>query len=575
MKSIQVQDLPRLNKILAVLAKYGFGTLFSALGVIKNPPAASPEVESSGTARRLRLAAAELGTTWIKLAQVLSVRPDILPKDVIAEFQTLQDHVPPMAEADLQAVLLEELGGPIEQVFTHFDPEPLGSASIAQVHRAVLVDGREVAVKVQRRGIEAQIRSDLHIAYTLAGALDGRIKLPGVFSPTEIVQEFDQAIQRELDFTQELRAGAKMRKLFQDDPRVVVPAVHPRWSTRRVLVMDLVRGEPMNNRLGRHALATDEDRELAHTIMDLAYQQIFVHGFFHGDPHPGNLLVDDQNRLIMLDFGLTGTLTAAMQDTIITAFTSMVFRDAETLALTIYRAGGTSQRVDLRAFRNEIERLMTKYYGMSLDELADSPDNVLELVQTAARFHIALPSEFAVLARTFGLLEGTLRGLLPGIDIIEEVKPYANRLVTERFSPDRVALDVARGIVQAQGYLKELPTQLQQLLTDVEKGDVSFRAEVGGWHRLQDEIRLGATRISLALFASTVTIGALLFLAAWSPAPLGIPLFGLFGMVLAVLGLTLFGALGIHVFLTGLLDFGAWRRWLLGLVRFFSWRRRS
>ena len=572
-KSIQVQDLPRLQQIVGVLARYGFGQLFTTIGIGDGPAKIDPSMQTSPLARRLRAAVVELGPTFVKLGQVLSVRPDILPPDVILEFETLQDRVPAMAEDDVREVLDEELGVPMSEVFEAFDFEPLGSASIAQVHRARLVSGEEVAVKVQRKGIAESIRSDMHILYTLAGVLEKRVRLPGLHSPTDVVREFDVAITSELDFTQEMRAAERFFKNFAHKPDIVIPRPHPRWCSHRVLVMDLIEGVPLKEKLGVEK-TTPESKALAHTLIECAYSQIFEHGFFHGDPHPGNIFVTDDGRVALLDFGLTGSLTGQMQDTIIAAFTAMVFRDADTLAMTVYRAGATSDRVDLREFRNEIERLMDKYYGMSLEEISDDPATFMEVIQVATRFHIDLPSEFAVLSRTFGLVEGILRGLMPGVDIVEEVKPYAQRLVASRLAPERVAVDVARGMVQMQGHFKDFPTQLNQLMLDLDGGNVTFNIKNPEARRLEDAIRMGGLRISLALFAATITLGSMAMLAVWSVAPLTNILAGLLGILFGGFGAVLFGFLGIHVFFARFISFRFWTGVISGFFRFFSLRGR-
>jgi ubiquinone biosynthesis protein len=568
-KTLQVQDLGRVQEIARVAAANGFGHLLHLVGLTSEIPAGTEE-QTAPWARRLRQALVQLGPTFVKLGQVLSVRPDILPQDALIEFQTLQDRVPPLDFPDVRKVVEEELGMPLEQVFDEFDETPLGSASIAQVHRAKLAGGPEVAVKLQRPGIERTIRSDLHILYSLAQLLEGRLTLPGMYTPTAIVREFDTAITRELDFLQEMKAAERMHRNFAGDDQIVVPGVFPRWSTRRLLVMELLRGVPVSQKFV--ARVTDESRAIAHKLMHVTYTQVFDHGFFHGDPHPGNLFVLEDGRLGILDFGMTGTLTGQMQDTIITTFTSMVFRDADSLAMTVYRAGASKGRVDLRAFRDEIERLMVKYHGASLEDLAN-PTTLIEVVQLSTRFRIDLPAEYAVLARAIGLIEGQIRGLLPGVDIVEEVKPYATRLMTRRFSPERVAHDVARMAVQVQGHFKDLPTQVNQLMMDLEGGRLTFVTRDPDAARLRDELRMGVLRISLALLASTVSLGALLFLAAWSPAPFGIPIFGLLGMLLTIVGAGLFGALGVHVLFARFFDLDLWRRRFLGVLRFFSWRR--
>lgn len=567
-----------MQQIASALAKNGFGHVFNVIGLGQHLPAGKSESSTAPYARRIRQVLVDLGPTFVKLGQVLSVRPDILPEDVLAELETLQDKVPPMSLSEVRTAIESELGRPLEDVFELLDPVPLGAASIAQVHRAKLIGGHEVAVKVQRPGIGPIIESDLSILYTLASYTEGRWALPGVYTPTAIVREFDLAIHKELDFLQELRAAERMARAFESHPEVHIPRVFPQWSTKRLLVMELIRGRSLHDAI--EAARPDERNRLAHQLMDITYRQVFEHGFFHGDPHPGNILVDEQGRLALIDFGVTGLLTGAMQDTILLAFTSLVFRDADTFAMTVYRAGATSERIDLRAFRDECEMMMVKYYGVSLDEIA-SRSTLVEVVQLASRYRINLPPEFAIAARSVGLIEGAIRKLLPGVDIVSEVQPYAQRLMRNRFSPERLAGDAAKLVFQAQGHLKEFPTQLTQVLMDLEAGRLRvntrdeevatvLRAELDA---LRTEINLGGLRVSLALMASTVTLGALLFLASWSPQPWGIPLFGLAGFLVLGLGLGLFGALGVHVFFARFLDLRVWRNRFVALLRFLTWRR--
>ena len=570
-KTIQVNDLPRINQISLVLARNGFGHLLHLLG-LGGEPTVDGETPAGNFARRLRQVLVELGPTFVKLGQVLSVRPDILPQEIMAEFESLQDRVPPMPVEDVHWVIEHEMDRPVDQLFREIDPTPLGSASIAQVHRAVLFDGREVAVKLQRRGIERTIRSDISILYALANLAEGRLALPGLHTPRAIIREFDLAISRELDFLQELSNAERLaRHLEELDVRVGAPEVYPEWSTRRMLVMELVEGTPLNEVFRSVAPRSPEATRLAHAIMESTYRQAFDFGFFHGDPHPGNLIVTAEGRLVYLDFGVVGTLTGAMQDTIISAFTSMVFRDAETLAMTIYRAGATSGRVDLKAFTGELERKMAQYHGASLDDLANRA-TFMEIVELCMRFQISLPPEFAVLSRAVTLVEANVRKLLPGVDIVQEVTPYAQRLMSRRFSPERVAHDAARLIFQVQGHFKDLPTQFSQTLMDLEGGNITIVARDPDASLLRDEIRNAVLRLSIAAAASTMTLGSMLFIAAWSPEAYGWPVLGIAGVALAVVGVSLFGALGVHVFFSPMLTFAAWQRFALGVLRFFRWR---
>ena len=570
-KTIQVNDLPRINEISMVLARNGFGHLLQVLGLAGTSPDGD-EATFDSFASRLRQVLIELGPTFVKLGQVLSVRPDILPQDVMAEFESLQDRVPPMPLEDVHWVVEQELGRPLGSVFASIEDEPLGSASIAQVHRATLMDGREVAVKLQRRGIERTIRSDISILYTLANVAEGRILLPGLHTPRAIIREFDLAISRELDFLQELQNAERLARNLADlQVDVAAPAVFPEWSTRRMLVMELIEGRPLKQFLKECEPGDEEAHRVAHAIMEATYRQAFDHGFFHGDPHPGNLIVTPDGRLVYLDFGVVGSLTGAMQDTIISVFTSMVFRDAETLAMTIYRAGATRGRVDLKAFVDELERKMLQYYGASLDDLANRA-TFMEIVELCMQFQISLPPEFAVLSRAVTLVEASVRQLLPGVDIVQEVTPYAQRLMSRRFSPERVAHDAARLMFQMQGHFRDLPTQVNQTLMDLEGGNITIVTRDPDATLLRGEIRNAVLRLSLAAAASTVTLGAMLFFAAWSPSVEGIPVLGIAATALALLGLGLFGALGVHVFFAPLLSLTTWQRIALGVVRFL--RRR-
>jgi ubiquinone biosynthesis protein len=573
-KSIQVNDLPRINEISLVLAKNGFGHLLNLIGIAAVLPAGTDK--STGPfARRLRQVLVDLGPTFVKLGQVLSVRPDILPQDVLTEFESLQDRVPAMTMEDVRFMVEQELQQPLENVFETFDASPLGSASIAVVHRATLHGGHPVAVKLQRRGIERTIQSDISILYSLATVAEGRLTLPGLHTPRAIVREFDLAISQELDFLQELRNVERMARHLEGlGTDVAVPKVYPQWSTRRMLVMELVEGVSLHQKTQELVPAGPEARRLAHTIMDATYRMVFDFGFFHGDPHPGNLIVTRDGRVVYLDFGVVGTLTGAMQETIINAFTSMVFRDAQTLAMTVYRAGATRGRVDIKAFVDELERKMQHYYGSSLDDLANKA-TFMEVVEMCTTYQISLPPEFAVLSRAVTLVEGEIRALLPGVDIVEEVKPYAQRLMARRFSPERVAHDAARLMIQAQGHFRELPTQVNQMMMDLQGGNVQIVTKDPDAIRLREEIRAAVLRLSLAAAASTVTMGSLLFFAAWTPTPWWIAVFRLVGgMVLGGLGLGLFGALGVHVIFARYLSLSYWQSIFLGMFRFLRWRRR-
>lgn len=552
MKAISVQDLGRIRTIAQVVARYGFGHVLGSVDGL-DLDAADAADAGAPLARRLRYLLMELGPTFVKLGQVLSLRPDILPGPVLAEFQRLQHEVDPMPLADVHLVLREALGRDPAEVFARIEAEPLGAASIAQVHAAVLHDGRSVAVKVQRRGIEPIIRSDLHILYTLAGLVEGRVTLPGLHTPSAIIAEFDSAIHRELDFLQEAEAMQRMaRALATTDLRI--PGVHRDLCARQVLVMELIPGAPLSTVID--GLDLPVRRRLAHQLMEATYQQVFEHGFFHGDPHPGNLLVTPEGGLAMLDFGVTGLLTGSMQDLILQTFTAMVFRDADTLALTIYRAGATRDRIDLREFRAALERKMVEYHGASLDDLANR-DTLVEVVEMATHFKIDLPAEFAVLSRALALIEGNIRRLLPDVDIVAEVKPYAERLVRRRFSTERMTRDALSLVMRLQGQLGDIPTQLSQTLLDLDAGRLTLVTRDPDAPLMREELRIAAIRVALAITVGAGGIGAIL----WLPHdPTANRLRDLIGWSLLLLSATSLVWLLLHLYLPTALQPAAWRR---------------
>lgn len=565
MPHINIRDLGRVRQISAVLVRHGFGQLVRQAGLEVD---GEPIDVKLPWARRLRLVLADLGPTFVKLGQVLSVRPDIVPREFIDELELLQDSVPPAPFEEVRAILEEELGGSLEQRFRAFEPEPMASASIAQVHRAVLADGTEVAVKVQRPGIEAKIRSDLHILYSLAHLITGRLQLPVIYTPVGIVQEFEAAINLELDFLQEARALDRFRSNFSDVQHIVAPEVHREWTTRRVLVMELMRGQRLGDLRGhpRPAAAAMEK------LIEATYLQVFEHGFFHGDPHPGNLLVLEDGRLAFLDFGLTGRLTAEMQDVIVSLFLALVYEDAESMTLSLYRAGATDGRVDLKGFKRQIERLMTKYRGATLSQLGD-PASLVEFIEVASRFRIRLVPEYAVLARTGSILDGIARELLPEVDIVHEVRPYAQRLLGSRLSADRIGGDALRLMQLAQIAMRDVPMQMNQLLTDLEQGSLSFKAVDPESDMLREELRHAGIRIVLGVVTGALMVSGAVLMAPWNPTPWGIPLQTFLGLGIALTGLSLFFAVGAHYLVIARIHPREWRRRASAVWRFFFGKR--
>lgn len=558
---INVRDLTRIRDIAHVLVKHGFGHVVRQAGLEVQGEAIG---ERLPVGRRIRMVLADLGPTFVKLGQVLSVRPDIVPGPVMQELAQLQSSVPPAPFEGIREVLESELSGPLSERFLEFEEQPIASASIAQVHRAVLLDGREVAVKVQRPDIEAKIRSDMHILYSVAQLAQGRIDVPGLYTPVGIVQEFEEAINQELDFIQEARAAERFRDNFMDSDDIVAPRIYTRWSTRRVLVMELLPGKPI--------ITLDRDQvdgqAFMRKLIESIYTQVFEHGFFHGDPHPGNLMLMPDGKVAFLDFGLTGRLTAEMQDTLMNCFVGAVFQDAESVALSIYRAGATDDRVDLKAFKQDIERLMTKYHGASIDQIKERA-SMVEFVETAARYKIRLPQEYAVLARMGSIVDGMAHQFLPDVDIVSEVRPLAQRLVQQRFAPERVGVDALRLIQLAQIAARDVPTQMGQLMLDLQRGNVQIATRDPESIYLREEIRHAGLRIAMALCTMALAISGAILIAPWNPAPFGIPLLAMAGGLVVTTAMMMFLGLLLHTLVAARLHPREIVNRGLGVMRFF------
>ncbi len=508
-----VQDLKRLREISAVVVRHGFGELWDrakiwdVLGRREDGRRLSREELRATSARRFRETLAELGPTFIKLGQILSSRPDILPLDFIAELSQLQDSAAPMPVATVFQLIEKGLGRPAQQLFAAIDPEPMASASIAQVHRARLLGGEEVVVKVQRPGIEEQIRSDTDLLAYLARFLEGVIEETGIYTPTGIVSEFRAAMLLELDFENEACNIEEFAKTHANRPYVVIPRLYRDLSSRTVITMEELKGVKLKTVLDSPSFPGVDRKQLARNVLEASFQQLFTDGLFHGDPHPGNVMVMEGNRIGLLDFGLVGRMSKAMQESIIVLVLAVSLRDPDSVARLLYKVGVPDQRINLQHFRHEIHDILERYLGLKLSEV-DSGVLMAELVDLAMKYKIKIPKEYALLSKASATTEGIVRQLDPELDVTQAALPYARQLLYDRYSPGSMSGGFLRLLLQLQGFLQDTPQQLSQILMDLEGGKFTVQVRSDELSRLNTNVKALGILLFSGMLAAGLIVGA-------------------------------------------------------------------
>ncbi|WP_093515869.1 ABC1 kinase family protein [Stigmatella erecta] len=528
-----LQDLNRVRQIAVIAARHGFGELTERAGLWrmlgrKEKVEVSPEAQRASTARRFRMLLNDLGPTFVKLGQILSTRGDLLPAEVIEELAMLQDQVDPIPLEQVHAQIRESLGREVDELFAKIEPVPLAAASIAQVHRAVTLSGEEVAVKVQRPGIAERIDSDLTVLRSLARLLEAVVEETGVYTPTGIVDEFDRAIHEELDFINEASNIRAFLANHTERPYLKIPRVYEELSSRRVLTLEFISGVKISQ-----AQLAKEDREtLARHLLDGSFRQLFEDGLFHGDPHPGNLLVLEGNRLALLDFGVVGRLTKPMQETLVMLCLAVALKDSDSVARLLYRVGVADARANLAGFRNDIEAILGQHLPTTLGEV-DAQTLLRDLLDLAVKYRIRIPKEYALLSRASISMEGMLRSLYPEMNILEVALPYAKELLAGRYDPSQLQGGLMRTLLRFQSLATDLPTQLSQILLDLESGKFSVTVRAEQFDRLNENLRSAAIIAFVGLCACGFIVGTFIAFAQKPWMYGNTPVLGIIGVAMS------------------------------------------
>ncbi len=521
----------RYREIAQILLRHGFD---QAIDVLELAPFVSLPArwlrqrrasEEANAPQRLRRALEELGPTFVKLGQILSTRPDLVPPDYILELSKLQDSAPPFPADEARALVESELGRPISEIFASFADTPIAAASLGQVHRATLLTGERVVVKVQRPDVEARVRTDLEILLDLARLAQARTPLGEYYDLAAIAEEFGDTLRAELNYTREGRNADRFRRNFAGEPTIYIPRVYWDYTTRRVLVLEEIQGIKINDvaaldaaGVDRHALAL----ESARTIV----KQVFVDHFFHADPHPGNFYVMPSldgaraPRIGAMDFGMVGWIDDTMREHLLRMMYSVVRQDIEGLVDEFIRMGVVSWNdVDRPRLERDLRSLLNRYRGLPLQEwrVREVMNDVMPIT---FRHHLRFPSELWLLGKTMTMSEGLGRQLDPRIDLFAVAEPYARQLYLESISPREVGQRAVESLSEWGEELVLLPQQIRRTIERIEQGalQVTVRAEGGAtqmdrWDRIAN--RLTASLLIAAFIIAVSMLVPLLASDIW------------------------------------------------------------
>ncbi len=538
-------NLGRLSEIAQVAVRHGFGYMLARhhLGDLipgrRKIRLEEPAVSDRG--RHLRAMLEELGPTFVKFGQLLSMRPDLLPPDLIAELRPLQDDVRPFAFADVRRVIQEDFDQSIEQLFLEFDEEPIAAASIGQVHRAVLPNGHVVAVKVQRPDAPKQIESDLNLLYQAARILKERVRALDFVDTHAVVDEFARSIHRELDYHQEGRNADMLRRQFAGDTHVRVPRVYWTYSRQRVLTLEFLEGTQLAD-LDSTELSREDRRLLATRVAKTWMEMIFKHGAFHGDPHPANvLMLSGPDEIGLVDFGLVGRLSDEDMGRLTRLFIDASSENVDAMSQRITDLGVRCPPEHEQQFALDLREFFYRYYGASLAEI-DPLQVIREVFGMIYSLNLHLPERFLLLDKALATLASVGAELTPDFNVFEVAKPYARDLVRQRFSPERVARRARRDSIELVRIGRELPRLTHGVLSLTREG----RLEIGFVHKgLEDVVHqfsVAVNRIVIAFVVMGGLIGSSMIglFATKGPYVLGVNALSVGGFALSgVLGLWL------------------------------------
>ncbi|MDT3425509.1 ubiquinone biosynthesis protein [Paenibacillus forsythiae] len=478
---VRIRHAGRYRSIAMALMRHGFGFMVEELGlyrVLSLPRRLGAQELQHPTrtlGERIRLVLEDLGPTFVKLGQVASTRSDLLPESIINELVKLQDHVPPFPAEMARNIVEQELDQPLGEIFDSFEETPLAAASIGQVHRGVLLSGQPVAIKIQRPGVMRMMSRDLEILRDLTGLAERRLGWARQYSVSRMAEEFSRSLMNELDYSQEGRSAERIAQQLVNNKSVYIPAIYWDYTSSRVLTMEFVEGITLNRREALLSRGVNL-KDTAERLVDIMLKQIFIDGFFHADPHPGNVMLTDGGQIALIDFGMVGRLSEETRDHLSSLIIALMRKNTEAMVRAILRLGVIPEDADPSALYEDMDRLREEYYDVPFSQVSIGKA-LNDLFAVARRHHLAIPPDLAMLGKTMLTLEGVVGNLDPSFSIIQMAEPFGRQLVKQRFSSSRLQRKLLGGVAELAESLVELPGQARQLSALISKG--KLKVEVG------------------------------------------------------------------------------------------------
>jgi ubiquinone biosynthesis protein len=534
-----VRDLSRLHEIASVLIRYGWGDVVRVLGLEALLERAGRILHWNETSEtrhldlpvRLRMALTELGPTFVKLGQLLATRVDMFPPDWIAEFEMLQSTVPPVPFDDLRPFVEKVFGAPVNAVFSEFDRQPFAAASIAQVHRARLADGTPVVVKIRRPDIERRIAADLRILSHLGRLLELEFPEWRRYQPTRVVAQFKRSLMRELDLVKEARNIEYFARNFAGDDTVAIPRVYWKWTHETVNVQDEMVGIPGTDLDAVRAAGLDTAL-LAARGADIVLKMILVHGYFHADPHPGNVVYLPGNRIALLDFGMVGRLTESRRHQIADLLNALAQKDEEGIVRVLSEWSGSSE-LDEGRLANDVSELVFSYDNLSLKDVRIGA--LLNEITALMRDNgLTLPADLTLLFKALITLEGFGSQLNPDFHMIDHLAPFVENVIAVRYSPGAVLARARRGLKEFADIIGSLPRDMARLMRQARRGRVKIDLDLKRLDHFGHQIDHATNRLTMGILTASLVIGSSIIMTIKSgPTLFGLPLFGFLGFLVA------------------------------------------